>query len=63
MFAKMCHQPVWTNMQVTIVHGRERKPAGCNPRRKVSPGAIRVAINSRKFTAIRINMGLSLKRW
>jgi len=48
-------------MLVTIVHGRDRKPSGCNPRRKTSCGTISVAINSRKFAIIRISTGLNEK--
>jgi len=46
-----------------MVHGRWRKVAGCNPRRKISLGAIAVAINNKKFKAIRTHIGVSLKLW
>jgi len=46
-----------------MVHGRWRKIAGCNPRRKISSGAIAVAINNKKFNAIRTHIGVSLKPW
>ena len=48
---------------VSMVHGRWRKVAGCNPRRKISSGAITVAINNKKFKAIRTHIGVSLKLW
>jgi len=63
MLAVMCHRPLWINRLVTMVHGRWRKLAGCNPRRKISSGAIAVAINNKKFNAIRTHMGVSLKPW
>ena len=63
MLAMICHKPLWINRLVTMVHGRWRKLAGCNPRRKISPGAIAVAINNKKFNAIRTHIGLSLKLW
>ncbi len=63
MLAMMCHRPLWINRLVTIVHGRWRKLAGCNPRRKISSGAIVVAINNKKFNAIRTHIGVSLKLW
>ena len=63
MLAMICHRPLWINRLVTMVHGRWRKLAGCNPRRKVSSGAITVAINNKKFNAIRTHMGVSLKLW
>jgi len=44
-----------------MVHGRWRKLAGCNPRRKISSGAIVVAINNRKFSANRTRIGVNLK--
>ncbi len=63
MFAVMCHRTLWINRLVTMVHGRRRKLAGCNPRRRISSGAIAVAINNKKFNAIRIHIGVSLKLW
>ena len=63
MLAMICHKPAWTNRLVTMVHGLASKPTGCNPRSKMSFGAIAVAINSKKFTAISINIGVSLKLW
>ncbi len=63
MLAMICHRPLWINRLVTIVHGRWRKLAGCNPRRKISSGAIAVAINNKKFNAIRTHIGVSLKLW
>jgi len=61
MLAMICHRPLWINRLVTMVHGRWRKLAGCNPRSKISSGAIAVAINNKKFNAIRIHIGVSLK--
>ncbi len=63
MLVPICHRPLWINRLVTMVHGRWRKLAGCNPRRKVSSGAITVAINNKKFSAIRAHIGVSLKLW
>ncbi|MBA7468735.1 hypothetical protein ES707_03988 [subsurface metagenome] len=63
MLAMICHRPLWINRLVTMVHGRWRKLAGCNPRRRISSGAIVVAINNKKFNAIRTHMGVSLKLW
>ena len=63
MLAMICHRPLWINRLVTMVHGRWRKLAGCNPRRKISSGAIVVAINNKKFNAIRTHIGVSLKLW
>ena len=63
MLAVMCHRPLWINRLVTMVHGRWRKLAGCNPRRKISSGVIAAAINDKKFNAIRTHMGVSLKPW
>ena len=63
MLAVMCHRPLWINRLVTMVHGRWGKLAGCNPRGKISSGAIAVAINNKKFNAIRTHMGVSLKPW
>ena len=63
MLAMICHRPLWINRLVTMVHGRWRKLAGCNPRRKISSGAIAVAINNKKFNAIRTHIGVSLKPW
>ncbi len=63
MLTMMCHRPLWINRLVTMVHGRWRKLAGCNPRRKISSGAIVVAINNKKFNAIRTHIGVSLKLW
>jgi hypothetical protein len=51
------------NRLVTIVHGRWRKLAGHNPRRRISSGAIIVVINNKKFNAIRTHIGVSLKFW
>jgi hypothetical protein len=59
----MCHRPLWINRLVTIVHGRWRKLAGCNPKKGISSGAIAVAINNKRFSAIRIHSGVSLKPW
>ncbi len=63
MLAMTCHRPLWINRLVTMVHGRWRKLAGCNPRKKISSGAIAVAINNKKFNAIRTHIGVSLKPW
>ena len=63
MLAMICHRPLWINRLVTMVHGRWRKLAGCNPRRSISSGAIAVAINNKKFNAIRTHIGVSLKLW
>ena len=63
MLAMICHRPLWINRLVTMVHGRWRKLAGCNPRKKISSGAIAVAISNKKFNAIRIHIGISLKPW
>ena len=63
MLLMICHRPLWINRLVTMVHGRWRKLAGCNPRRKISSGAIAVAINNKKFNAIRTHIGVSLKLW
>ncbi len=63
MLAMMCHRLLWINRLVTKVHGRWRKLAGCNPRKKISSGAIAVAISNKKFNAIRIHIGVSLKPW
>ena len=63
MLVMICHRPLWVNRLVTMVHGRWRKVAGCNPRRKISSGAIAVAINNKKFSAIRTYIGVSLKLW
>ncbi len=63
MLAMTCHRPRWINRLVTMVHGRWRKLAGCNPRKKISSEAIAVAISNKKFSAIRIHIGVSLKPW
>ncbi len=61
MLAMICYRPLWIKRLVSMVHGRWRKVAGCNPRRKISSGAIAVAINNKKFNAIRTHIGVSLK--
>ena len=63
MLAMICHRPLWINRLVTMVHGRWRKLAGCNPRKEISSGAIAVAINNKKFNTIRTHIGVSLKPW
>ena len=63
MLVMICHRPLWTKRLVSMVHGRWRKVARCNPRRKISSGAIAVAINNKKFKAIRAHIGVSLKLW
>ena len=63
MLVMICHKPLWINRLVTMVHGRWRKLAGCNPRRRISSGAIAVAINNKKFNTIRTHIGVSLKLW
>ncbi len=63
MLVMICHMPLWINRLVSMVHGRWRKAAGCNPRRKISSGAIAVAINNKKFNAMRTHIGVSLKLW
>ena len=63
MLVMICHRPLWINRLVTMVHGRWRKLAGCNPRRGISSGAIVVAISNKKFKAIRARIGVSLKPW
>jgi len=63
MLVMICHRPLWTKRLVSMVHGRWRKLAGCNPRRGISSRAIAVAINNKKFNAIRTHIGVSLKLW
>ena len=63
MLVMICHRPLWIKRLDSMVHGRWRKVAGCNPRRKISSGAIAVAINNKKFKAIRTHIGVSLKLW
>ncbi len=63
MLVMICHRPLWINRLVSMVHGRWRKTAGCNPRRKINSGAIAVAISNKKFNAIRTHIGVSLKLW
>ena len=63
MLAMICHKPLWINRLVTMVQGLVSKPTGCNPRRKMSFGAIAVTINSRRFAAISIPIGVGLKLW
>ena len=63
MLAMTCHRPLWINRLVTIVHGLWRKLSGCNPRKEISSGAIAVAINNKKFNAIRTHIVVSLKPW
>ncbi len=63
MLVMICHRPLWIKRLVSMVHGRWRKIAGCNPRRKVSSGAIVVAISNKKFKAIRSHIGVNLKPW
>ena len=60
--AKICQKLPWIKMLVTIVHHCSGKLAGCSPKRKMRLGAIRVAINSRKFTAIMTQIEFSLNR-
>ena len=63
MLVTICHRPLWIKRLVSMVHGRWRKVAGCNPRRKISSGAIAVAISNKKFKTIRTHIGVSLKLW
>lgn len=63
MLVMICHRPLWMKRLVNMVHGRWRKVAGCNPRRKISSGAMAVAISNKKFNAIRIHIGVNLKLW
>ena len=37
MLVMICHRPLWIKRLVSMVHGRWRKVAGCNPRRKIVP--------------------------
>ncbi len=60
MLVMICHRPLWIKRLVSMVHGRWRKLAGCNPRREISSGAIAVAIKNKKFNAIRTHIGVSL---
>jgi len=62
MLVMICHRPLWIKRLVSMVHGWWGKVAGCNPRRKISSGAMAVAINNKKFKVIR-NIGVSLKPW
>ncbi len=63
MLVMICHRLLWIKRLVTIVHGRWRKLAGCNPREKISSRSTVVAINNKKFNAIRTHIGVSLKPW
>ena len=63
MLAAICHKLLWTNRLVTMVHGLVGKAVGFKARCSMSAGAIVVAINTKKFTAISIQIGLSLKLW
>ncbi len=63
MLLMICHSLLCIKRLVSMVHGWWRKVAGCNPRRRISSGAILIAIYNKKFKAIRTHIEVSLKPW